>query len=399
MTDFGIGGLAAQPVLERSRSSSSLMGNMASVLTGSYSPLYASPQQVRGDKPDPRDDVYALGVIWYQLLACDLTIPAPTGRRWVDDLLKRGISDGAVELLSSCFETAPAHRPDDFGVLFERLQAIESLTSTKPAGSTTHLLPAYPEYPLASEPSNDPNPQTVKAEPRPPKPTKSLFVSPAPHIQHAAPFRISDYLWPAGNFRRWAVAGGLGMTALLVVILYVTTVTVPQPTVPNDSGPSQPTVRSPAQSRPKANSKRPATADSTPPVPRGSGYITTRTGQIMLKLIPAGTFQMGSPNGRNNVRSNEKPQHQVRITQPFYLGVYEVTRGQFRQFVDDAGYETEAEKDGKTFWVLDEKTKKKFGEELSLHVENPWLRSNRRASGRQRELERCAGICKLAEPD
>ncbi len=56
-------------------SSSSLMGNMASVLTGSYSPLYASPQQVRGDKPDPRDDVYALGVIWYQLLAGDLTAP------------------------------------------------------------------------------------------------------------------------------------------------------------------------------------------------------------------------------------------------------------------------------------------------------------------------------------
>ena len=83
VTDFGIGGLAAQPVLERSRSSSSLEGNMASVLTGSYSPLYASPQQMRGDKPDPRDDVYALGVIWYQLLAGDLTTPAPTGRRWI----------------------------------------------------------------------------------------------------------------------------------------------------------------------------------------------------------------------------------------------------------------------------------------------------------------------------
>ena len=158
VTDFGIGGLASQPVLERSRSSSSLMGNMASVLTGSYSPLYASPQQVRGDKPDPRDDVYALGVIWYQLLAGDLTIPAPTGRRWVDDLRKRGMSDGAVELLSSCFETAPSHRPDDFGVLFERLQAIGSKTSTKPAGSTTHLVPVEPEYALAVEPPNDPNP-------------------------------------------------------------------------------------------------------------------------------------------------------------------------------------------------------------------------------------------------
>ena len=91
VTDFGIGAVAAQPVLEHSRSSSSLEGNLSSVLTGSYSPLYASPQQMRGDKPDPRDDVYALGVIWYQLLMGDLASPAPTGRRWMDALRRRGM--------------------------------------------------------------------------------------------------------------------------------------------------------------------------------------------------------------------------------------------------------------------------------------------------------------------
>ena len=44
---------------------------------------------------------------------------------------------------------------------------------------------------------------------------------------------------------------------------------------------------------------------------------------------------------------SEKPQHRVRITRPFYLGSDEVTRGQFRRFVDETGYQTEAEKDGK----------------------------------------------------
>ena len=34
----------------------------------------------------------------------------------------------------------------------------------------------------------------------------------------------------------------------------------------------------------------------------------------------------------------------MRITKPFYLGTYHVTRGQFRQFVKDSGYKTDAEK-------------------------------------------------------
>ena len=34
----------------------------------------------------------------------------------------------------------------------------------------------------------------------------------------------------------------------------------------------------------------------------------------------------------------------MRITKPFYLGTYHVTRGQFRQFVKDTGYKTDAEK-------------------------------------------------------
>ena len=47
---------------------------------GSHTPLCASPEQIRGGKPDPRDDVYALGVIFFQTLTGDLTCGAPSGR-------------------------------------------------------------------------------------------------------------------------------------------------------------------------------------------------------------------------------------------------------------------------------------------------------------------------------
>ena len=40
----------------------------------------------------------------------------------------------------------------------------------------------------------------------------------------------------------------------------------------------------------------------------------------------------------------------VTISQPFYLGKYEVTKGQFKKFVEDTGYKTDAEKDGKGGW-------------------------------------------------
>jgi formylglycine-generating enzyme required for sulfatase activity len=49
---------------------------------------------------------------------------------------------------------------------------------------------------------------------------------------------------------------------------------------------------------------------------------------MRFTLIPAGTFMMGDVN-----TSGSKPVHQVTITQPFYMGVYEVTNAQYELFV------------------------------------------------------------------
>ena len=84
--------------------------------------------------------------------------------------------------------------------------------------------------------------------------------------------------------------------------------------------------------------------------------------KLKMVLIPPGEFMMGSSESEEEIagffRKNygqgvvvwyngEQPQHRVRITKPFYLGTYHITRGQFRQFVRDSAYETDAEKAAK----------------------------------------------------
>ena len=52
--------------------------------------------------------------------------------------------------------------------------------------------------------------------------------------------------------------------------------------------------------------------------------------KLEMVLIPAGEFLMGSPDSDNNAQGDEKPQHRVRITNPFYLGKYPVTQEQWQ---------------------------------------------------------------------
>jgi formylglycine-generating enzyme required for sulfatase activity len=80
-----------------------------------------------------------------------------------------------------------------------------------------------------------------------------------------------------------------------------------------------------------------------------------------LLLIPPGQFAMGSyetpddlkrafPETQIAIYIRERPVHPVTITRPFFLGRYEVTKGQFKKFVDATNYKTSAEQDGKGGW-------------------------------------------------
>ena len=59
---------------------------------------------------------------------------------------------------------------------------------------------------------------------------------------------------------------------------------------------------------------------------------------LQMVRVPGGLFRMGSATGPENVR----PPH-LAIVQPFRLSRYEITVGQFSQFVSETGYQTDAE--------------------------------------------------------
>jgi formylglycine-generating enzyme required for sulfatase activity len=91
-------------------------------------------------------------------------------------------------------------------------------------------------------------------------------------------------------------------------------------------------------------------AGESPPAVRQAftkGHIVRNSIGMSLARIPAGEFLMGAADGDQDADESEKPEHKVRITKPFYIGVHEVTVGQFRAFVHDTKYQTGAETDGK----------------------------------------------------
>ena len=155
-------------------------------------------------------------------------------------------------------------------------------------------------------------------------------------------------------------------------------------------------VNSPKPKSPKADSSEPGTASlaavkssgsaaakSSAPAapanasPRNEPEYTTVAARIKLKLIPAGEFMMGSdasdPETKDDeyvVKLGKKQKHRVRITRPFYLGVTEVTRGQFRTFVGETGYKTEAEQDGEGGYGWDEQ-KNEFRQDAEFTCATP----------------------------
>ena len=310
VADFGIGGVAARQATEQTRRGSTRGAFLATALRGSHTPLYASPEQMRGDDPDPRDDVHALGVIWYQLLTGDLG--SGLVGDWREELSERGVPPGHVDLLGRCIASLK-RRPTDAGVLVAELDRL--LTG---AVAVTATVPPPVRQPETA--AEDWVGQAVRTRQ---KHAQSLEQARKLLAQHdyaralqvleelpehardeallATARQRRDRVVPLQQEVRAAAQAGRLDVALAFKVQALLELT------PNDQ----------ALLRLQA---------ALPGVER---QIVNSIG-MKLVLIPPGTFQMGSPAGEEGRYNDEGPQHVVEITRPFYLGIHPVTQGQWR---------------------------------------------------------------------
>ena len=123
--DFGIGMVAA----DSGAADPAAPPAGATFLHHACTPVYADPLRDHGARPGPRDDVYALGVIGYQLLAGSVTARMEGGwRRWLE---ARGAPADLVEVIDTC--VAPAdERYADAGALLAALEHCGRAARAKP---------------------------------------------------------------------------------------------------------------------------------------------------------------------------------------------------------------------------------------------------------------------------
>jgi eukaryotic-like serine/threonine-protein kinase len=119
IADFGIGAIMAAA---EGQSASRQSSTGASLLQGALTPLYADPLQPLGEPPNPRVDVYALGVIAYQLLTGDVT--RRIGPAWRADLQQSHIPTALLDIMAACVDIS-SRRLADAGALLVALETME----------------------------------------------------------------------------------------------------------------------------------------------------------------------------------------------------------------------------------------------------------------------------------
>jgi serine/threonine-protein kinase len=315
LTDFGIAKL--------------LEGEDGQTLTGTGvgigTPEYMAPEQGMGREIDGRADLYALGIVFYELLTGRKPYTADTPMavvlKHVTDPLPRpaqfapGLPDAVEKLILKALAKQPEDRHasmDDF------VRALETLLKTRPRVEKVSPAAPAPLPPVDPQATRD---ELVVTPPASPK--RAHEENPQPdYTPQSAPARrrIPAWLWAVG-----------GLALLLIFVL--TLINLPKPVVtsplPVPTDTSNPTMTASPTATATLTTAPAPTHTATPrptstPTPGIGSTLTRKQDGMLMVYVPAGPFEMGSNNGD----SDEKPVHTVSLD-AFWMDQTEVTNAMY----------------------------------------------------------------------
>lgn len=135
VADFGLGKVRAEHALAASRATS--------LLAGAGTAGYMSREQKRGEPADPADDVYALGVILFQLLTGQ--VQPDVSAHVMDELrdLAEPPPENWITLVGDCLRTR-AQRAASARELLDRIELWKPKPAPSSRGSARLIFPPSP---------------------------------------------------------------------------------------------------------------------------------------------------------------------------------------------------------------------------------------------------------------
>jgi formylglycine-generating enzyme required for sulfatase activity/tRNA A-37 threonylcarbamoyl transferase component Bud32 len=298
---------------------------------------YASPEQARGEAVDIRTDVYALGVILYQIL---------TGGSYPYQVV-----GSIAEVLNNIIHAPPTPPSKLLEARdAESLQNRRKLRKRHPPAVNAVIeaivlkaleKDANQRYQSAGELGRDVQ-NYLEGLPTVARPAET---GSADGFRRYGKYIAAAVLLcaiggaVAFGMRAWRVRG-LQPSVAVAQAEIPTTVPATDPIAAKDTPVAPPVL---AENNPPSEIQ-----PITTPISSGDlkpGQIWTNSIGMKLAYIPPGTFEMGSPPNEEGRRQNETL-HKVTLTKSLYIDENDVTVGQFSNFVNQSGYQTDAERKG-----------------------------------------------------